>query len=258
MPERKLHGPVYDMRTLGFQDGQAVTVTGAGSGIGKATAITAAKTGLRVAAWDIDGDAAGRTAAEIRDSGGDAIAVTVDVSDARAVAAAWRDTLDLGDCGYLVNNAGPPSTARGPFRDNLNAALGSVELVTSQWIDRLGDAAASVVNIASIAGNFQGGGQTISPFYAAAKTGITGYTRWLATRYGGRPRANAVAPGVIITPRTAPMLDNPVIAETAIRIPQGRLGFPEEIASAILFLLSPAASYVNGVLLPVDGGAALV
>ena len=136
-------------------------------------------------------------------------------------------------------------------------ALGSVELVTTQWLEHCGDVAASMVNIASIAGNFSGGGQAISPFYAAAKTGITGYTRWLATRYGGQPRANAVAPGIVLTPRTIPRFESFGIDAAASTIPLGRLGFPEELASAILFLLSPAASYINGVLLPVDGGRAV-
>jgi 3-oxoacyl-[acyl-carrier protein] reductase len=121
------------------------------------------------------------------------------------------------------------------------------------WIEHCPTAAAALVNVSSIAGNFQGGGQSIQPFYPASKAAIVGYTRYLATRYRGAPRANAVAPGLVITPRTIPFLDMPVIAETAARIPMGRLGFPEEIASAVLFLLSPAAGYINGVLLPVDG-----
>jgi NAD(P)-dependent dehydrogenase (short-subunit alcohol dehydrogenase family) len=112
----------------------------------------------------------------------------------------------------------------------------------------------SLVNLASVAGNFQGGGQTIAAFYPAAKTGIAGYTRYLATKYGGKPRANAVAPGLTLTPRTIPFMQNPAIAETVERVPLGRPGYPEELAAAILFLLSPAASYINGVLLPVDGG----
>lgn len=255
--KQQLHGPSYDMRALGFVSGETVVVTGAGSGIGKATALAAARSGLNVAVWDIVGDSAVETAREAKDLGVEALAVTVDVADAAAVADAWEGTLPLGACRYLVNNAGPPSLAEGAFADNLAIALGSVELVTSQWLARCGEEAASVVSLASIAGNFQGGGRAIAPFYPAAKTGIVGYTRYLATRYGGRPRANAVAPGVTITPRTAPMLGNPATAEVVARIPQGRLGYPEDLASAILFLLSPAASYINGVLLPVDGGASL-
>jgi 3-oxoacyl-[acyl-carrier protein] reductase len=249
-----LHGPLYDMRALGFAAGEAVVVTGAGSGIGRATALAAARSGLRVAIWDIDGESAAETERMAGEAGVGALAVKVDVADPGAVAAAWDATLALGECRYLVNNAGPPSYSANPFLADLAAALGSVETVTTQWLERCAPQAASMVNIASVAGNFSGGGQAISPFYASAKTGITGYTRWLATRYAGRPRANAVAPGVTLTPRTIPFFDDPVRASANAQIPLGRLGFPEELASAILFLLSPAASYINGVLLPVDGG----
>lgn len=251
------HGPSYDMRALGFAAGESVVVTGAGSGIGRATALAAARSGLNVAVWDINGEAARETVRVAEEMGANALVAVLDVADPVAVAEAWEATLTLGNCRYLVNNAGPSSHASGPFVDNLAVALGSVELVTTQWLERCGEVAASLVNIASVAGNFQGGGQAIAPFYATAKMGITGYTRWLATRYCGRPRANAVAPGMVLTPRTMPFLDNPAIAQAMSRIPEGRPGFPEELASAILFLLSPAASYINGVLLPVDGGWAL-
>jgi 3-oxoacyl-[acyl-carrier protein] reductase len=249
----ELHGPIRDMRALGFAAGDVVIVTGGGSGIGRATALTAARSGLAVAIWDIDRESAAETARMAGEGGAPALPLEVDVSEASAVARAWEATLALGPCRYLVNNAGPPSTSPEPFADNLLRALGSVERVTAQWLERCGEAAESVVNVASIAGNFSGGGTTIQPFYPAAKTGIVGYTRWLATRHGGRPRANVVAPGVTLTPRTIPSLADPARASASEAIPLGRFGFPEELASAILFLLSPAASYINGVLLPVDG-----
>jgi 3-oxoacyl-[acyl-carrier protein] reductase len=248
------HGPIRDLRSLGFVPGDVVAVTGAASGIGRATALTAAQAGLTVAVWDLNADGAAETVRMAQTMGGRALAVEADVADPAAVARAWETTRALGACRYLVNNAGPPSFSPEPFLVNLTAALGSVELVTAQWLDRCGEEAASLVNIASIAGNFSGGGQTISPFYPTAKMGVVGYTRWLATRYCGRPRANAVAPGVILTPRTIPTLEDPSRAAVNASIPQGRPGFPEELASAVVFLLSPAASYINGVLLPVDGG----
>ena len=255
--ERQVHGPLADMRALGFGGDEAVVVTGAGSGIGRATALTAARAGLRVAVWDVLADKAAETARMAGELGASALAVTVDVADPAQVARAWEASLPLGECRYLVNCAGPPSNDAGPFRDNLAIALGSVEDVTSQWLVRCGDVAASVVSMASVSGNFQGGGLATAPFYAAAKSGIVGFTRHLATRCGGRPRANAVAPGFTLTPRTIPFLDNPLVAESVARVPMGRAGYPEEVASAVLFLLSPAASYINGVLLPVDGGMAI-
>jgi 3-oxoacyl-[acyl-carrier protein] reductase len=252
-----LHGPIHDLSALGFVAGEVVVVTGGASGIGRATALTAARAGLAAAIWDIDADGAAETARLAEASGARTLPVTVDVADREAVARAWDATGALGPCRYLVNNAGPPSTSPAPFLDMLATALGSVETVTTQWLQRCAADAASVVNIASVAGNFAGGGQTISPFYPTAKTGIVGYTRWLATRHGGRPRANAVAPGVTLTPRTLPFMGDPSRAAANAAIPLGRCGFPEEVASAIVFLLSPAASYVNGVLLPVDGGLAV-
>lgn len=255
--DRALHGPLRDMGALGFAPGEVAVVTGSGSGIGRAVALTAAKAGLTVAVWDIVPEWAAETVRLIGELGGKAVAVTVDVTDPAQVSRAWEATLPLGSCRYLVNNAGPPSMDQGPFRENLLKALGSVEDVTSQWLARCGDVAASVVSIASVAGNFQGSGKANSAFYPTAKTGIVGFTKHLATKYGGRPRANAIAPGFTLTPRTIPYLANPVVAQNVANIPMERAGFPEEVAAGVVFLLSPAASYINGVLLPVDGGMAI-
>ncbi|WP_161956894.1 SDR family NAD(P)-dependent oxidoreductase [Sphingosinithalassobacter portus] len=251
------HGPLFDMRALGFKADEVVTVTGGGSGIGKATVLAAAQSGLAVSIWDINMAGAEETAKEVEQLGGKAIALSVDVTDPDAIEAAWKSTIAFGTCRYLVNNAGPPSTAGGPFVKNLEIALGSMELVTMRWLETQAEQATSIVNLASIAGNYMGGGGAISSFYPAAKAGVVGYTRYLATRFGGKPRANAVAPGMTLTPRTIPYFSIPAIAKGLERIPAGRAGYPEEIAAAILFLLSPASSYINGALLPVDGGWAL-
>jgi NAD(P)-dependent dehydrogenase (short-subunit alcohol dehydrogenase family) len=252
-----LHGPLYDMSGLGFAPGEMIVVTGSASGIGRATARAAALAGLLVAVWDMDGAGAAETVRAIEAQGGSAFAVSVDVEDSVQVSRAWQETLAQGQCRYLVNNAGPRSVSQGPFAENLLRAVGSMEQVAAHWLEHCGDVAASLVNISSIAGNFQGSGKTVSAFYPTAKAGIAGLTRHLATRYDGRPRVNAVAPGITITPRTEPMLDMRAMQDLVRRVPVGRLGYPEDIASAVLFLLSPAASYINGVVLPVDGGVTL-
>jgi NAD(P)-dependent dehydrogenase (short-subunit alcohol dehydrogenase family) len=251
------HGPLHDMGALGFAPGEVICVTGAASGIGKATALGAAKAGLAVAVWDIDDPGASATADEIAAKGGKALAITVDVFDNQQVERAWRETMALGPCHYLVNNAGPRSVSEGPFAERLLEAVGSMEAVTERWLEHCGDHAASMVNISSIAGNLQGSGKTVSAFYPAAKAAIAGLTRHLATRLDGKPRVNAVAPGITITPRVEPMLAMPAMQDLAKRVAVGRLGFPEDMAHAVLFLLSPAAAYINGVVLPVDGGVTL-
>ncbi|WP_433087762.1 SDR family NAD(P)-dependent oxidoreductase [Dactylosporangium sp. CA-052675] len=209
-----------------------VIVTGGGSGIGAAVARLATEHGLRPVVWDL--------------RGGD---LEVDVRDPDAVRAALAET---GPARYLVNNAGPASG--GPalaFGDGLVATAGSMELVTSAWLATGPPEGSAVVNVASVAGNFVG---TDSAWYSAGKAAIAGYTRHLATRVAPRVRANAVAPGFIDTPRMAGFADTPLGRSLIERNPMGRAGRPEDVAAAVLFLLSPAAAYVNGVLLPVDGG----
>lgn len=247
-------GLLYDMTALGFNPGDVVTITGSGSGIGKATAMSCAKSGLVVAVWDIHEAAALATVDEIERAGGKAVAVVVDVTDQTGIDKAWTETISLGRCPYLVNNAGPSSHSDGSFTENLEATLGSMEMVTMRWLEKAANYPESMVNITSIAGNFQGGGKAISAFYPTAKCGVTGFTRYLATKYDGKPRVNAVAPGMTYSPRTAEFIDSPAVAEAVNRIPMGRPGYAEELAAAIVFLLSPAASYINGALLPVDGG----
>lgn len=229
---------------MGFDHGDLVVVTGAGSGIGRATALLAAEAGLEVAAWDLNADTARQTAIEIGGS-----ADEVDVTDAAQVAAAFGRL--PRPARYLVNNAGPASVSPVPFADGLVAAAGSMELVTRTWLATSPPAGAALVNIASVAGTLLGA----SPdWYAASKAAITGYTRHLAVALAGRVRANAVAPGMIATPRSAGFSQSEALMAALARNPLQRMGEPEEIAGAVVFLLSPLAGYVNGHLLVVDGG----
>jgi NAD(P)-dependent dehydrogenase (short-subunit alcohol dehydrogenase family) len=209
-----------------------VIVTGGASGIGAATARLAAERGLRPVVWDL-----------AETEGG----LVVDVRDAAAVAAALAEA---GPVRYLVNNAGPASGgAPLEFGTGLLATAGSVETVTAAWLRTGPPEGAAVVNVASVAGNLVG---TDSAWYSAGKAAIAGYTRHLATRVAPAVRANAVAPGFIDTPRMAGFAGTPLGRDLIARNPMRRAGRPEDVAAAVLFLLT--AEYVNGVLLPVDGG----
>jgi len=157
----------------------------------------------------------------------------------------------LGQAHYLVNNAGPASAAEISFEEGLLAGIASVRRVTEAWLARLVPAGSALVNVSSVAGNVIG---TAPDWYPATKAAIMGYTRHLATYRYQQVRANAVAPGMTDTPRLAGFTASELGQRALRRIPAGRLARPDEIAWAILFLLSPLASYVNGALLVVDGG----
>lgn len=233
---------------LGFQPGDTIVVTGAGSGIGRSVALQAARVGLRVSAWDLNPETLAATVDSIGAAGGTAAAVVADVGDQAAVERGFEVTPPAR---YLVNNAGPPSAVALEFEAALSLAVGSMRRMTETWLATGPPAGASLVNLASVAGTFIGTG---SDWYTTAKAAIAGYTRYLAAHRSGEVRANAVAPGMTDTPRIAGFADSDLGRRVLARIPFGRMGDPDEVAWAILFLLSPLASYINGVVLPVDGG----
>jgi len=228
-----------------------VVVTGAGSGIGRATAVNAAAVGLSVAAWDINGDSVAATVRDIKEAGGEAVAVSADVTDDDEVANALSVSAELGGLRYLVNNAGPASAAELEFDDAIVTGIGSMRRVATAWLGRGPQDQAALVNVASVAGNLIG---TAPDWYPAIKAGIMGYTRHLAVYRSDVVRVNAVAPGMTDTPRLAGFAASELGQRVLARIPLHRMASPDEISWGILFLLSPLASYINGILLTVDGG----
>ncbi|HQV56945.1 MAG TPA: SDR family oxidoreductase [Ilumatobacteraceae bacterium] len=237
--------------SFGFTPGDVVLVTGAASGIGKAAAIRAAQMGLDVAAWDLNLEGLHDTIDAVHAAGRRCLAARADVADDDQVRGAFVAVSELGPIRYLVNNAGPSSAVEIDFDEAIRICIGSVRRVTDHWLDRGVPPGASLVNLASVAGNKVA---TASDWYTAVKAGIAGYTRHLAAYRADQVRSNAVAPGMIDTPRLQGFAASDMGQQVLKRVPMGRIGQPDDIAFAILFLLSPLATYINGSLLVVDGG----
>ncbi|GAA4488020.1 SDR family oxidoreductase [Microbacterium panaciterrae] len=237
---------------LGFSSGETLLITGAGSGIGRATAVRAAELGLSLSLWDLNPAGLEETAAQVRATAPVVHTWVADVSDGDAVDQGIASAIEsLGAIRYLHNNAGPASSSSLPFERALEICVGSVRRVTDTWAATNPGDGAAMVATTSVAGNLIG---TDSPWYSASKAAIMGYVRHLAAYRADEFRANGVAPGMTDTPRLVGFAGSETGQRVLSRIPLRRMASPDDIAWATLFLLSPLASYINGVLLPVDGG----
>ncbi len=239
-------------------EGKVALVTGAGSGIGRATALALAREGAAVMCADLNRDGARETVEAIDAADGQAVARSLNVRDEDDVRDALEATAtQLGALHILVNNAGiggRDHTWDDLIEVNLNGVYYGLKH-GAPLIEAFGGG--SIVSLSSILGLIGIPGASDDGIgYTASKHGVVGLTRAYALNYASRGvRVNCVNPGFVETPLTAPLWDDPNRLEsTTARHPIGRLGQPEEIANAILFLVSEDASFITGVALPVDGG----
>lgn len=237
--------------------GKIALVTGGGSGIGAATCLELSKAGAEVLVADIDAAAAEQVAQSLPGSQ----AIAMDVTDRQAIqrAAAAQPRLDI-----LVNNAGighvggildvEPSD----FERLMQVNVHSVYLVTQAFLPLLLASHGSIVNIGSVAGMV---GIKSRFAYCATKGAVLAMTRQLAVEYPRELRVNAIAPGTVQTPFVEGYLEKyhahekeKVREQLIARQPVGRLGTPEDVAALVRYLCSAEASFINGAVLPIDGG----
>ncbi|MFZ3166893.1 MAG: 3-oxoacyl-ACP reductase FabG [Candidatus Methanoperedens sp.] len=243
-------------------ENKVVIITGSGSGIGRETAILFGKEGAKVVVADVNEKAGQETAEVIRKNGSDAFFAKLDVSDREQSKEVVKDTLErYGKIDILINNAGIIQDAliskmtedqwdkvitidlKGPF----NCIQAVVEAMTNHGTGE-------IINVSSIVGLYGNIGQSN---YSAAKAGLIGLTKTLAKELGRKGiRVNAVAPGFIYTPMTATVPEK-ILEMMKEKTPVKRLGRPDDIAYALLYLASDEANFVNGAVLSVDGGLLL-
>ena len=244
-------------------DGRVALVTGGSSGIGRATALAFAARGARVVVASRRAEASLETVDLIRQAGGDARFVRTDVSKAAEVEALVAETIAAyGALDYAFNNAGIEGDAFVPvaryseetFDRVIAINLKGVFLSMKYELPHIVESRGAIVNMASIAGLK---GSRLGSAYVASKHGVVGITKAAAIEYADKGvRINAVAPAVIETPmaQRAFFHDPAITARVIAMHPLGRVGTPDEVANAVVWLCSADASFVTGHTLPVDGG----
>ena len=250
------------MLTYDFS-GKVAFVTGGSAGMGAATVRAFAEAGAAVAIVDVDGAAAERFAAQLNGEGLQGLGIACDVSDEGQVKeAVARTVAAFGSLDMAFNNAGimlPPVDSADETAEafdkivavNLRGVWASMK---HELVQMRAQGSGAIVNCSSLGGLVGGSGRAT---YHATKHGVLGQTKSIALQYGPHGvRVNAVCPGTIATPMVERMtaageLD---LEASAAGVALGRLGRPEEVAAAVLWLCSDAASYVTGVALPVDAG----
>ena len=247
----------------GSMAGRVALVTGASAGIGRATALAFARQGARVVVSDVDDSGGEETVRMIREEGGEGMYVRTDVSRADEVEALIRRVVEeYGRLDFAFNNAGIEGRSDSTVdcsEENWDRVIdinlkGAWLCMKHEIAQMLGQGGGAIVNCSSIAGLI---GFTGIPAYTASKHGLLGLTKTAALEYATQGvRINAVCPGVIRTAMIERFTGGSKDAEAELVSgePMGRMGTPEEIASAVLWLCSDGAGFVTGHSLAVDGG----
>jgi len=257
--------------------GKVIAITGAGGILCGAMARARAGAGAKIAVWDLIEEAAAKVADDIKSKGGTAVAVKCNVLDKRTLEAARKKTVaELGEIDILINGAGgnkkeattsetlpffdlPADAVRFVFDLNFIGTFLTTQVVAKDMARR---GKGIILNVSSMA--------SLSPLtkvmgYSAAKAAVNNFTQWLAVHlcqnYSKEIRVNAIAPGFFLTEQNRFLLTDEKTGELTGRgktiidhTPLGRFGEPEELIGAVVWLLSDAAQFVTGIVVPIDGG----